>query len=75
MITSKQGLKVDDFKCPKCQILFDEDTIKGLKNENIILKYNFYLNEKFIDEMKKKWDEEDEAEKTPGEVKEVVEGN
>ena len=55
--------------------VFDEDTIKGLKNENIILKYNFYLNEKFIDEMKKKWDEEDEAEKTPGEVKEVVEGN
>lgn len=66
MISTKKGLKVDDFKCPKCEILFDEKIIKELKNENIILKYNYYLNEKFIDEMKKKWSEEDEAEKTPG---------
>ena len=80
MISTKQILKVDDFKCPKCPILFDEKIIKELKNENIIHKYNYYLNEKLIDEMKKKWDEEDEAEKTPGGEKDpneknVVEGN
>ena len=79
MISAKKVLKVDDFKCPKCEKLFDDKIIKELKNENITHKYNYCLNEKLIDEMKEKWAEEDKAQQTPGGEKDpnenVVEGN